>query len=305
MNYVNKIEAGIISIAALVAGAWISPTAQFFDITGGTHLQWLRANDPLHLYSSELLEIMKQQFAENQRLKNSTQKQEDDIFYEYLKQGWTRIFITPPLLHLHLFKFNSEQVKNALNCVYDNRDSWNMLNRLEIIDEGTYFEEIRNLEDEEGYEMGLADSFKNSTRHPVRAKTDFRKKILAEQFIRTAASRPYDPDIQGDIKGWNLYDREWVFTKLDTPDAKNATWRLKPKEESLVGKVSELMEKDGTYYAVVNGTPYNISEDVSFGIPGEKEIHKIKKAPPMPEDDEEEDLPVLVYGSIKLSIREA
>ena len=128
--------------------------------------------------------------------------------------------------------------------------------------------------------------------------------IVRADLIIIAAARPYDPDIQGDIKGWNLYDREWVFTKLDTPDAKNATWRLKPKEESLAGKVSELMEKDGIYYAVVNGVPYNISEDVSFGSPGDREIHKIKKAPPMPDEEDEEPIePQRAFGGIKMDYR--
>jgi hypothetical protein len=128
--------------------------------------------------------------------------------------------------------------------------------------------------------------------------------IVRADLIIIAAARPYDPDIQGDIKGWNLYNREWEFTKLDRPDAIGPTWRLKPKEESLVGKVSELMEKDGIYYAVVNGVPYNISEEVSFGIPGEKEIHKIKKAPPMPDEEESEAVePQRAFGGIKMDYR--
>lgn len=148
--------------------------------------------------------------------------------------------------------------------------------------------------------LTLADELRK--RNKVAA---YKSKIMkrSADLIILAASRPYDPGIQGDIKGWNLYDREWEFTSLGRPGDRPA-WRLKPQEESLVGKVSELMEKDGIYYAVVNGTPYNISTEVSFGVPGEKEIHKIKKAPPMPDDEAAEEVePQRAFGGIKMDYK--
>lgn len=86
-----------------------------------------------------------------------------------------------------------------------------------------------------------------------------------------AGNQSYDPDYHGSLKDWKLYDREW--------ELKGSAWGLKPQEESFVGEVSNVLQKDGEYYAIVNGNPYNVSKDVNFGILENKEIHKITKAP--------------------------
>jgi len=99
---------------------------------------------------------------------------------------------------------------------------------------------------------------------------NFRNRIAV--MVLLARVTPYDPGVQGDLAGWKLYDRQWE-------QFGDEAYRLRPKEENLVGTISGVVEENGEYYAVVDGTKYNVSKNVLFGPKEDREVHKLFPAP--------------------------